>query len=195
MFNEHRETLRLIASRLHSAKVEWALGGSALLALYDLADQVNDLDLLVAAEDAERAHDALKPLGAFTAMEPREPFCTAYYARCSINGTGVDMMSLFGIRHEQGVYRLDWHAEEADETFRLPDGDSGAATDIPLSALEDWYVLYSLIPGRMAKAERIARYWTRHGGPARHRLQQALARELPDFLRDRVLQLLQDAGQ
>ncbi|WP_159881941.1 nucleotidyltransferase family protein [Paenibacillus puerhi] len=190
MFREHTEALRLIAAHLNEAKLEWALGGSALLAWHGLTESVNDLDLLVSVRDAAQAHEVLKALGTSSVMAPKEPYCTAYYTRYSIAGTGVDMMGLFSIRHDEGVYRLDWRADEQGEAVRIPVGQAGEAVEVPLSSLEDWYVLYRLLPGRSDKAELIERYWQKSGGPKPERLRPALARELPDLQRRHIRRLL-----
>ncbi|GIO05240.1 hypothetical protein J31TS6_12680 [Brevibacillus reuszeri] len=64
----------------------------------------------------------------------------------------------------------------------------------PLASLEDWYLLYSLIPGKMERADGIEEYWKQSTGPDPERLRQVLERQLPGYLRKRVSQLIEGAG-
>lgn len=64
----------------------------------------------------------------------------------------------------------------------------------PLASLEDWYLLYSLIPGKMERADGIEEYWKQSTRPDPERLRQVLERQLPGFLRKRVSQLIEGAG-
>ncbi|MEK8130698.1 hypothetical protein WMW72_22580 [Paenibacillus filicis] len=194
MLTKHQEALRLITTSLHKEQIEWALGGSALLSVYGLTERTNDLDLFVSAQDVLRAHEVLQKLGEYTVMAPKEPYCTVHFLHYTIAGTEVDLMGLFGIRHEEGVYRLDWRRHEQDQTLPLPVEGTEETLDIPLASLEDWYILYSLIPGRSAKAEAIEGYWEHAGGPEPERLREALSRELPHTLRRRIQLLLGAAG-
>ncbi|UUZ91549.1 GNAT family N-acetyltransferase [Paenibacillus sp. P25] len=168
------------AGLLNRNQVEWALGGSSMLALYGLAEQPDDLDLLVNASNAPKAHALLSSLGEHRIMEPKSPFCTTYFYRYSIRGVGVDLMGLFGIEHAEGVYRLDWKAERIARTKVI------GGIPIPLSAMEDWYVLYSLMPGREAKTAVLERYWRDHGGIRMDLLEDALQQSLPPKVRERI---------
>ncbi|WP_312113796.1 hypothetical protein [Brevibacillus reuszeri] len=189
MFAKHTEALRLIATNLNREKIEWALGGSAMLTAYDLCPQANDLDILVTAQDAERAHEIVKLLGTHSEKASKEPYCTVYFTHYRFASTTVDMLGLFGIHHEEGTYWLDWRPEKNDRIVRLS-GD----IDVPLASLEDWYTLYSLIPGKMERAEGIETYWKQSTGPDPDRLRKVLERQLPGFLRTRIHQLIEEAG-
>lgn len=89
-------------------------------------------------------------------------------------------MGLFGVRHAEGVYKLDWRQEQA-ERIVVEDG-----VPIPLTALEDWYVMYSLMPKREEKTTMIEQYWQANGMTRPDLLNKALQRELPESLRRKL---------
>lgn len=182
----HTEALNRVAGVLNEHRIEWGLGGSSLLAVYGLAERPNDIDLLVASNDAGRAHDLLRQQGSCEALAPKEPYCTAYFYHYTIGGTDVDLIGLFGIRHESGTYRLDWRRNEDDARISLPE----VSHPIPLTPLEEWFVLYLLIPGKSCKSDLIERHWLQDGGLRPHLLRQALARELPAPVRGRIVRVL-----
>jgi [ribosomal protein S18]-alanine N-acetyltransferase len=176
--------LRTIAKLLNKNNVSWGLGGSAMLAYYGLLSAARDLDLLVSAEDAEKAHQLLASLGESRSLPPKEPFCTEHFYHYVIQDTEIDLMGLFGVRHAEGVYKLDWRQEQA-ERIVVEDG-----VPIPLTALEDWYVMYSLMPKREEKTTMIEQYWQANGMTRPDLLNKALQRELPESLRRKLRQLL-----
>ncbi|WP_141336741.1 nucleotidyltransferase family protein [Paenibacillus sp. tmac-D7] len=182
----HTEALNRIAGVLNEHRIEWGLGGSSLLAVCGLDERPNDIDLLVAANDAERAHELLRQQGSFAAFAPKEPFCTTYFYHYTICGAEVDVMGLFGIRHESGTYRLDWRRNEDDRSISHPE----VSSPIPLTPLEEWFVVYLLIPGKSPKADRIEQHWLQEGRLRPHRLRQALSRELPMPVRERIARVL-----
>ncbi|NEN87226.1 hypothetical protein [Paenibacillus elgii] len=182
-----KEALLRIAEILNSNAVDWGLGGSSMLWFHGLVDRPNDIDLLVAEHDALRAHELLSQLGTYEALQPKEPFCTKYFAHYTILGTEVDVMGLLSIRHAESVYRLDWHADTNTQVEPLE------GVSIPLTPLEDWFVLYLLMPGRGGKADLIEGHLKRQG-IRRDRLEAALQQPLPAEVRARVLAAMTEAG-
>ncbi len=175
-----KEALLRVADVLNRNTVDWGLGGSSMLWFHGLADRPHDIDLLVAERDAPRAHELLSRLGTNEAVAPKEPFCTKHFTHYAILGTEVEVIGLFGIRHAEGVYRLDWRRDENTRVERLKD------VGIPLTPLEDWFVLYLLMPGRSGKADLIEACLKRQG-IRRDRLEAALRQPLPAEVRARVL--------
>ncbi|MCM3270467.1 hypothetical protein [Paenibacillus elgii] len=181
-----KEALLRIAEVLNSNAVDWGLGSSSMLWFHGLVDRPNDIDLLVAEHDALRAHELLSQLGTYEALQPKEPFCTKYFTHYTILGTEVDVMGLLRIRHAEGVYRLEWHT---DTNTRV---ESLEGVSIPLTPLEDWFVLYLLMPGRGGKADLIEGHLKRQG-VRQDRLEAALRQPLPAEVRARVLAAIAEA--
>lgn len=176
----HKETLQSIAVLLNEHGIHWGLGGSSLLAFHGMVQQPNDVDLFVTDAHASAARDLLMRIGEYKAYAPKEPYCTKHFYHFQMGGTGVDVMGLFGIRHAEGMYHLDWQQGDIDRTQRY------GQAEIPLTALEDWFVLYLLIPGRTAKADLIEQYWSTRGLMRRDRLEAAMGQPLPQDVRRRI---------
>ncbi|MGF7034478.1 hypothetical protein J2T17_005429 [Paenibacillus mucilaginosus] len=185
------EALRAAARVLDPAGIPWGLGGSALLYVRGLTGRFpNDLDLLIAEDQAPRAFELLSALGPSELRAPEEPYCTLHFRRFTLGRSSADLIAGFGIRHSAGVYRLLWRHGEALPRLPL----YGTPAGIPLTSLEDWYVLYLLLPGRADKAALIEAHW-RDGGPLlKDRLSETLGGPLPPAVRERVLAVCRTAG-
>lgn len=173
-----------VAGALNAAGVCWALGGSLLLAHYGLADTPRDIDLLVAEADADRAEAALAALGPRTPWVPTAPYETRRFLEFRVAGAEVDLMAGLAIRHDGGLYLHPFDAVSPEGSLTL------GGCPIPLMALEDWFVLYQLIPGREAKAARIEAFLRARGLGRRDLLTRALAQPLPEAVRLRCLSLM-----
>jgi len=66
--------LSRIAHRFNEARVIWAVGGSALLYLQDIADTFHDIDLMIMAEDTQTVMDILSQMGMPTPSVPNAMF-------------------------------------------------------------------------------------------------------------------------
>lgn len=176
--------LTLLADKLNGINVTWGVGGSLLLYFYGLVQEPNDIDLLVAEQNMEKAHQLLQELGECQPFVPRSPFCTKTYYNYTISGANVDVMAGYSIEHGAGIYLLDFDASSVTRTVHM--GNS----DVPLSSLEDWYVLYQLIPGKQYKAEWIASYFQQHGIASPFLLEKALNRPLPKQVKTGIEKLL-----
>lgn len=134
-------------------------------------------------EQAPQAFELLSALGPSELRAPEAPYCTLHFRRFTLGRSSADLIGGFGIRHGAGIYRLLWRQGEALPRLPL----YGTPAGIPVTSLEDWYVLYLLLPGRADKAALIEAYW-RDGGPLqKDRLREALEKPLPVEVRERVL--------
>lgn len=173
------QVLTKFASRLNRKGILWGLGGSGLLHVYGLEAEPRDLDLLIRTEHMEAAVSELHPLGVLAELQPKPPFCSRRFVQIQTGGVEADLIAGFRIHHEAGLYELPLEAHSIAGTARI----GGEA--VPLTAPEDWYVLY-LLMGRPKRADVWERFLL--GGGSRHRrlLEEALDRCLPDDVRSRV---------
>lgn len=176
-------TLTTIGNKLSNTGIIWGVGGSMLLSFHGLIDNPNDIDLLVSEKHKNKINRSLAPLGETVNPIHAEPFRTSYFSKLSINNTDIDIMGGFAIQHDEGVYRLSLR-EESIVAHKQVNG-----VDIPLCSLEDWYILYSLIPGKQEKAALIEQY-LKTSGVHTNLLKSALKQPLPSEVEDRVIQLL-----
>ena len=83
--------LAQIANRLNAAEIQWALGASAMLYLNGVADRFDDLDIMVQTDQALRAKDILKSMGAMKTANPAAQYGTKYFFEFVIGGVDVDL--------------------------------------------------------------------------------------------------------
>ena len=196
------QALGRIAGALNDSGVLWCVGASLLLYQVGLAENPHDIDLLVALPDAEKAADILGGMGEALPCGGSTTYSTEFFRRFRVDGCDVDLMAGFRLNHASGSYEVP--LDSASVAFRREVGstqvpfstDSFASirtvegTSIPFAALEDWYVVYQLIPGKEHKALRIEEYFLQNGIEHPRLLERALNGCLPDAVRQRISTLL-----
>lgn len=214
------QALRRIAGALNDSGVLWCVGASLLLHQYGLAENPHDIDLLVALPDAEKAAGLLGGMGEALPCGGATTYSTEFFRRFRVDGCDVDLMAGFRLNHASGSYEypldgasvafrrevgsgqapsaihfVSFSREDASAQMPFtsdPNRSFRAAEDttIPFAALEDWYVVYQLIPGKEHKALRIEEYFQQNGIEHPRLLERALNGCLPDAVRQRISLIL-----
>lgn len=180
MFN----TLSYIGEKLNKANVLWGVGASILLNQFGLVDKPNDIDIFVDIKDIDKADELLKAIGEKKTYEKTSAYSTRYFYEYVVNGIDVDVMAGFVINHDSGLYEYIFDYKSILE-FRKISG-----IEIPFTSLEDWYVIYQLIPGREAKVKMIEEYFSSNGVQKIFLLERALQGCLPLEVRKRIENIL-----
>lgn len=175
--------LRCVAQIWNKAGIVWGLGGSGMLYHYGLADRVRDIDLLVAGSDMEEACRVLASMGEMRELPYKLPFCSKWFRNVGIGNADVDVIGIFRYKHGNGIYEWDL-APENITGFHIEDD-----VRIPLTSLEDWYVMY-LLMGRTERSAAIERHLQEKGIGHPELLQAALVRNVPEEVRQQVESLL-----
>lgn len=136
MINE----LSYIGEKLNEKRIIWGVGASVLLALYGLVEECNDIDILVDINDIEIADRILSSIGIKNKFIEVENYATKYFYEYKIRGFDVDVMAGLAINQSEGTY------EQAFESSCISGYKKVNGVEIPLSSLEDWYIIYQLIP-------------------------------------------------
>ncbi len=178
------DTLSKIGQKFNDEDVFWGVGASMLLNHYGLADKPNDIDLLVDTKDIGKADKILTEIGEKKPPGEDGIYATEFFYEYVVNGIEVDVISGFNIRHAQGLYRYVFDLESITQSADI-DG-----IKIPLTALEDWYVIYQLLPNKAAKAKLIEEYLKTNGIKYPGLLDRALSGILPDEVRANIEKLL-----
>ena len=179
------DTLVVIARALNQADVHWGVGASVLLYYHGLVDAPHDIDIIISEGDADMAASILSGLGREAPGDPaRSLYSTSRFLEYIVDGTDVDVMAGFAIRHDNGTYVFPFD----DRSITMRKCVKGVT--IPFSSLEDWYVLYQLMPGREAKVKLIEDYIRTVGIADEALLRRALSGELPADVRARIERLL-----
>lgn len=178
------KTLSIIGERINNNNITWGVGGSLLLNFYNIIDKPNDIDILVDERNAIKLNEIMSSIGKPKEALSFDPFRTKSFSRYKINETDIDVMAGFAIQHEEGIYTISLQ-QESIVTHKKING-----VDIPLCSLEDWYILYWLIPNKQEKALLIEGYLRTNGIAYPQLLEEALKQSLPNELKDRVISLL-----
>lgn len=178
------ETLSYIGEMLNDNGVIWAVGASILLQQYGLIEYPNDIDILVDLKDIEKVDIILASIGQKKFREKSGAYSTKYFYEYVIHGFDIDVMSGLSINYNSGIYQYNFDFTSVSE-FKKING-----VNIPLTSLEDWYVLYQLIPSREVKVNMIENYLLSNGVKNPDLLQRALKGDLPLEVRDKIKGIL-----
>ncbi|OZU88928.1 hypothetical protein CIL03_07860 [Virgibacillus indicus] len=171
-----KTTIKKLAIELNKSNILWGLGGSAMLSHYQKIDSVNDIDILIDEQDAEEVKSIFHKVAKKEKAISKEPFATKYFFKYKYGNNFIDVMGGFQIYHEKGLYTMDFDQDSITNYMYLDD------ISVPLSSLEDWYILYALIPGKQYKAELIEVYWKENGIRNPAIIKRALQKPLPGYL-------------
>ena len=172
-----------ICERFDYNNIVWGLGGSLMLMQHGITQTANDIDLLVALPDAERAHELLADIAPGERGSTKPPYHTAAFYKHERDGVSIDLMGGYRIEHENGIY------EQPLDASAIRDYATVGGASIPLTPLEDWYVSYQLIR-RADKVAMLEAHFRQHGVRHPDLLRRALDQPLPDSVRERIRMLL-----
>lgn len=178
------KTLSSIGDRINNKNIPWGVGGSLLLNFYKLIDKPNDIDILVNEKSANKLNEMMTTIGKPKKAIHSNPFRTTYFSKYGIKDINIDIMGGFAIQHNEGVYILSFQQESIVAHKKIN------GVDIPLCSLEDWYILYWLIPNKQEKAILIENYLKTNGVKYPRLLEEALKQSLPLEVKERVINLL-----
>lgn len=180
MFN----TLSYIGKKLNEENILWGVGASIVLNHYNLIDKPNDIDIFISLNNIERADEILKNMGEKKEWKKDETYATEFFYEYNINGFDIDIMSGFRVNHNSGVFKYTFD-EKSIPQFKIIN-----EVKIPLTSLEEWYVLYELIPGREKKVKLIEGYLLLNGVKNFALLERILKGDLPKGLKEKVKETL-----
>lgn len=176
------QTLIKIANELNQHNVHWALGGSLMLLHHGLVDDAHDIDLMVTIEDFKIASHVLDALG--IRMKNRDEistlYQTEYFVEYKVDGYDVDLMAGLQISHANGIYRYCF------DELSVTDSKWHDDVKINYASLEDWYVLYLLMPHRSIKVQKIEHHLVKIQIKHPLLLERALRGNLPEPVKNRV---------
>ena len=178
------KTLSKVAKELNEAKIQWAVGASIMLNQFGLVDKPNDIDLLISVKDIKRADEILKELGIKKEYKNTDTYTTKFFYEYVIDGVDIDVMAGLAIRHEAGVFEYVFD-ELAISDKRIIENE-----EVAFTSLEDWFVLYQLIPKREYKVQLIKEYLLERGIENSELLKRSLEGELPVRVKVEIRELL-----
>ncbi len=176
--------LSSIGKRLNDAGIVWGIGASMLLSQFGLVEKPNDIDICVDSRDIEKADEILKSIGVKKELNGTPLYATKQFYEYIVDGVEVDVMAGLAVYHAAGVFEYVFDKASITD-FKIINGVS-----IPFASLEDWYVLYQLLPNRERKVSMIEEYLMANGIKHPFLLKRVLEGNLPEEVRKRVANLL-----
>jgi len=178
-----------IAENLDGTDIVWGVGASVLLNQYSLVDNPSDIDIIVAVSDAQNLNNILRNISDNKRQVGFNPgtgiYHTTSFIEYNINGIDIDVMGGFKIELPEGIYEYRFDKESVPHYFLIK------GTYVPFSTLEEWFVLYQLIPGRENKVRLIEEYFRENGIHYPFLLQRMIeGQALPEEVVGRVRRLL-----
>lgn len=140
--------LKEIAEQLNDHFIEWALGGSMLLAFHNMTDDADDLDLMILESDAKRVEEIFDRLGVREKSKSSEKYQTRCFMEYVVQGVSVDIMAGFTIVKEDQTHYLPLESEGIEEIIYW------RRAWIPLQSVSRWEQYYEWM-GRNEKVEMI----------------------------------------
>lgn len=178
------DTLSYIGKKLNDNNILWGVGASILLNQYGLVDNPNDIDILVDLRDIDKIDRVLQSIGVKKTWEKTATYSTKYFYEYVVNKIDIDVMAGLTINHNNGVFEYTFDNISISKFISIND------VDIPFTSLEDWYVIYQLIPNRDTKVKMIEDYLLSNGLKKPILLERSLEGHLPIDVRNRINNML-----
>ena len=152
-----KKVLSELAVKLNEKNIRWGVGASVMLNYYGLVDSPNDIDIIVSSDDSRVADKILMSLGEKNFSSDLEIYKSEFFANYSINGVEVDLIAGFSIKQNSSYFKYDFDKKSITEIWNLEE------IEIPVTAIEDWYILYQLMPNKEEKVLLIEDYFLQKG--------------------------------
>lgn len=157
MTNAMIQTIEKVGKALNEAGIRWAVGGSVLLQANGFPVEPNDLDVIFEKNDAEKAVRLLETAGARRASDPSYHYQSYSFTELMVGSVEVDLMAGLTIIKDRVHYVYPFDASTPLDVLTI------GTTTVPFMSLEDWLVLYALMPGKAWKAQLISDHFRKHG--------------------------------
>lgn len=177
-------TLSYIGENFNRHNIKWAVGGSILLNQFGLVDNPNDIDLFVDLNYIDKVDSILKDIGIKKLNEKSKTYSTKFFYEYIVNKVDVDVMAGFSINYDKGIFEYTFDNHSITKIVNIN------GIDIPFTSLEDWYVIYQIIPNREFKVKIIEEYLLNNGIKNSYLLERALKASLPNEVRIRTEKLI-----
>lgn len=178
------KVLSIIGAKFSESNIVWAVGASVMLNQLGLIKNMNDLDILVDIKDIKKVDEILRGMGKNIETVENSVYSTTYFYEYVVEGIEIDIMAGFSINHDNGVYDFILDHESISK-IEIING-----VKIPFTSVEDWYVIYQLIPKRQDKVNLIENYLTLNGINNPYLLKRALMRKLPLTIKSNIKRIL-----
>lgn len=171
------EQLISLLKTLNTHQISWALGGSTLLKLRGIDCVPHDIDIMIHETDFEKGCKLLAQFCIEREVQESKYFKTKHYRKFNLNGVEIDCMSGMNIDVSQSLFEYTFDHKEYDILYK----DEW----VPLCYVEDWYVLYHVMPNRLSKVKIIEDYFRKHS-INKQRMEYLINLNIPIEIKQRI---------
>lgn len=179
------DILSYIGEKLNNENIVWGVGASVLLNYYGLIEsKPNDIDILVDIKDIHKVEGVFNKIGKKKEQEETTIYSTRYFYEYIVKEIDIDIMAGLVINHITGKFEYNFDENSIVELQKIK------GVDIPFNTLEDWYVIYQLIPNRESRVKRIEDYLISKKIKNPLVLEWALENDMPIEIANRIKSIL-----
>lgn len=157
MLKTNKQVLVRIAEAFCTQEILWALGGVTLLACSGIDIEAERLDLIIDSADIAKVDLLLSAWGEAHPRVPSPRYASRFYCRYTIEGADVHVMSGLVLRDKGFLYTYRFDRETIASMLPVEN------VYIPCTALEDWYILYQMMPWRETRVKALREYFLQNG--------------------------------
>lgn len=172
--------LKTITTLFNEAELDWAVGASLVLFHNGIVDNVNDIDIVIEGKDVKKAEELLLTLGSKQFTEDIPTYSNKYFGGFDINGVEIDMMSDMVINNYDCSYLYPFDKKSVVSHMMLGD------LSVPVASLEEWFILYQMIPKKEVKVEILKTYFESHDVLYPELLKRGLDADLPNHIKNSI---------
>ncbi len=133
---------------LNAHEIRWAVGASMLLYFKGMVEECDDIDVMIAEEDAERVRQLLCAIGEMKQSTQDVRYRTKCFMEFIIDGVEIDVMAGFTIVRDGVSHYFPLQPETLQDSVQVE------GVSVPLQSVEEWREYYSLM-GRIARVQLI----------------------------------------
>lgn len=146
-----------IAALLSQYSVLWAVGGATMLRLRGVIPKSKHITILVSAQDAPTVHTVFTQIGQAHTRELSPNYASRFFCRYTIEGEEMQVISGMMLHYKGFLFTYPFDRNAITRMCPVDD------VFVPLTAIEDWYVLYQMMPGREQSIDAIEHYFAENG--------------------------------
>ncbi|MCK5758891.1 MAG: hypothetical protein KAH14_07340 [Clostridiales bacterium] len=178
------QILEKIAREFNKKNIFWAIGASMMLYFHGLVENPYDIDIIVTLDDIKKAVSILDELGEKLTNDNSSQYSTRYFIEHRIDGIDIDLMAGLRINLGDFVYEYEFNDNSPTQPYNLN------GVNIPMTHIEDWYLMYQLMSGRNKKVKLIEDYLRFNKLNNTVILKEALNSNISNSIKNRIISLL-----
>lgn len=173
-----------IANELNQYNIIYAMGASKLLERYGLIEKSSDIDIFVIEEHFFKTLEILDSMGLQKDLTFDSGYLTKYLYEYEVDKVEVNIVAGMNMRHDRGIFKFTFDRNSIDSYWDFQ------GIKIPYMALEDWFVLYHIMPGKLEYAKKVTSYLVKKENVNIYLLERNLEKSLPTLAEDNLKRLI-----